>query len=218
MISRLPSTIEGPQSVNCFCGGSECYTAMNGIVLFLHRVLSSQSLQSNLIYNFTIMHAMSYRSEFLTCSSIVNIQEPILCFAVSLLSAVFRVGLPSCQIPTTMLDSISLTTSLLEVVISSTNERVFIRDLNDLSLQIIFHAWWASMNVDAKQPIPWNNSRHGPSWRFYLHCGIEETSSPGIICIVCHQVLQHPSEHGTGSKGNHLLAKAHIAKLNKLTE
>jgi len=164
------------------------------------------------------MHAMSYRSEFLTCSSIVNIQEPILCFAVSLLSAVFRVGLPSCQIPTTMLDSISLTTSLLEVVISSTNERVFIRDLNDLSLQIIFHAWWASMNVDAKQPIPWNNSRHGPSWRFYLHCGIEETSSPGIICIVCHQVLQHPSEHGTGSKGNHLLAKAHIAKLNKLTE
>jgi len=39
-----------------------------------------------------------------------------------------------------------------------------------------------------------------------------------MICIVCHQVLCHPSEHGTSSKGKHLLAKAHIAKLNELTE
>jgi hypothetical protein len=51
-----------------------------------------------------------------------------------------------------------------------------------------------------------------------LYCGIEETGSTGIICIVCHQVLHHPSEHGTSSMGKHLLAKAHIAKLNELTE
>jgi len=63
-----------------------------------------------------------------------------------------------------------------------------------------------------------NNSRHAPSWRFYLHCGIEETGSPGIICIVCHQVLRQPSEHGISSMGNHLLAKAHIAKFKDLTE
>jgi len=73
------------------------------------------------------------------------------------------------------------------------------------------------MNEGSKRPIAWNNSRHAPSWRFYLHCGIEETGSPGIICIVCHQVLRHPSEHGTSSMGKHLLAKAHIAKLNELT-
>jgi len=118
-----------------------------------------------------------------------------------------------------MLDSQSLNTSLLEVMISSKNERVFIRDLNDLTLQIIFDAWWASMNVGSKHSIAWKNSqRHAPSWRFYLHCGIEETGSPGIICIVCHQVLRHPSEHGTSSMGKHWLAKAHIAKLNELTE
>jgi hypothetical protein len=35
---------------------------------------------------------------------------------------------------------------------------------------------------------------------------------------VCHQVLRHPSEHGISSIGKHLLAKAHIAKSNKLTE
>jgi len=46
------------------------------------------------------------------------------------------------------------------------------------------------MNVDSKRPIAWNASRHGPSWRFYLHCGSEETGSPGIVCIVCHQVLR----------------------------
>jgi len=74
------------------------------------------------------------------------------------------------------------------------------------------------MNEGSKQPIVWNNSRHAQSWRFYLHCEIEETGSPGIICIVCHQVLRHPLQHGTSSMGKHLLAKAHIAKLNELTE
>jgi len=117
-----------------------------------------------------------------------------------------------------MSDKQSLNTSLLEVMMSSKHEPVFIRDLSDLTLQIIFDAWWASMNVGSKRPIAWKNSRHAPSWRFYLHCGIEKTSSPGIICIVCHQVLRHLSEHGTSSMGKHLLVKAHIAKLNELTE
>jgi len=74
------------------------------------------------------------------------------------------------------------------------------------------------MNVGSKLPIAWNNSRHVPLWQFYLHCGIEETGSPGIICIICHQCLRHLSEHGTSSMGKHLLAKGHFAKLNKLTE
>jgi len=115
-------------------------------------------------------------------------------------------------------DTQSLNTSLLEVMISSKYERVFIRDLSDLTLQIITDAWWVSMNVGSKRPIACKNSRHAPSWRFYLHCGIEETGSPGIICIVCHQDLRHPSEHETSSMGKHLIAKAHIAKLNELTE
>jgi len=74
------------------------------------------------------------------------------------------------------------------------------------------------MNVGSMRPIAWNNARHAPSWRFYLHCGIEDTGCPGIICIVCHQDLHHPSEHGTSSMGKYLLAKAHIAKLNTSTE
>ena len=102
-------------------------------------------------------------------------------------------------------------------MISSKNKQVFIHDLSDLPYHIIFHAWWASMNVGSKRPIAWNNSRHAPSWQFYLHCGIEETSSPGIISIVCHQVLRHPSEHGTNSMGKHLQEKVKIVKLNELT-
>jgi hypothetical protein len=117
-----------------------------------------------------------------------------------------------------MSDTQFLNTSLLEVMISSTNEHVFIRELSDLTLQIIVDAWWASMNVGSKRPIAWKNSSHAPSWRFYLHCAIEETGSLGIICIVCHQVLRHPSEHGIGSMRKRLLAKAHIAKSNELTE
>ena len=117
-----------------------------------------------------------------------------------------------------MSDTQSLNTSLPEVMISSKNERVFICDLSDLTLQIIFDAWWASMNVGSKRPIAWKNSRHVPLWQFYLHCGIEEIGSPDIICIVCHQVLPYPSEHGTSSMGKHLLAKAHIETLNKVTQ
>jgi len=74
------------------------------------------------------------------------------------------------------------------------------------------------MNEDSKRTIAWNNSRHAPSWRFDLHCGIAGTGYPGIICIMCHHVLRHPSEHGTSSMGKHLLPKAHIAKLNESTE
>jgi len=117
-----------------------------------------------------------------------------------------------------MSDSKSPNTSLLEVTISSKNEHLFIHDFSDHTLQIIFDAWWASMNVCSKRPTAWNHSSHAPSWRFYLHCGIEESSSPGIIFIICHHVLRHPSEHGTSSMGKHLLAKAHIAKLKELTE
>jgi len=124
----------------------------------------------------------------------------------------------SLQHPTAMSDSQSINTSLLEVMISSQNEGVFIRNLTHRTLQAIFDTWWASMNVGSKRHIGWKHSRLEPLWRFYLHCGIEETGSPGIICIVCHQVVCYPSEYGTSSMGNHLLAKAHIAKLNKLTE
>jgi len=117
-----------------------------------------------------------------------------------------------------MSDSKSFNTSLLNVIISSNNERVIILDFSNLALQIIFDACWASMKVDSKRPIARNHYRHAPSSRFYSHCGIDETGSPGIICMVRHQVLRDPSEHGTSSMGKHLLAKAHNAKLNELIE
>jgi hypothetical protein len=81
-----------------------------------------------------------------------------------------------------------------------------------------FDAWGTLMNVCSKYPIAWNNSRHASSWQFNLHCGIEKTGSPGIICIVCHQVLRHRSEHGTSSMGKYLWATAHIAKLSEFTK
>jgi hypothetical protein len=116
-----------------------------------------------------------------------------------------------------MSDTNSLNTWLPEVMISSKNEPVFVPDLSKLTLPIVFDAWWASLNVGLKRPIAGNKSRPAASWRFYSHCGIEETGSPGIICIVCHQVLRHLSEYGTSSMSEHLQAKADIAKFNKST-
>jgi len=74
------------------------------------------------------------------------------------------------------------------------------------------------MNVGSKCPIAWNDSWHAPWWQFYLHCGIEESGSHGIKCIVCCPVLHLPSEHGTSWIVKRMQAKASIAKLNKLTE
>jgi len=103
-------------------------------------------------------------------------------------------------------------------MISSKNECVLIRDLSDCTLQTLYGSWLASMNVGSKHPLASNNSEHAPLWSFYWHGGIEETGSPGMICIIRHQVLRHPSEHRTSAMGKHLLAKAHITKMKKPTE
>jgi len=74
------------------------------------------------------------------------------------------------------------------------------------------------MNQRSEWTIAWNNSRHSLSWQFYSHYGIEESGSLGIIYIVCHPVHCHPSGRGTRSMWRHLVAKAHIAKLDESTE
>jgi len=147
-----------------------------------------------------------------------NIEEPAFYIAITLLLTVSRGILPHSQIFTGISVSKYLKTSLLEVMISSKNERVFIHNLSDLTFQIIFDGGRASINVGLKHPIAWNHSTHVPSWWFYLHCGIEKTGSPEIICIVCHEVLRHPSAHGTSTMGTHFLASAYISKLTELIE
>jgi hypothetical protein len=34
--------------------------------------------------------------------------------------------------------------------------------LSDLTFPINFDAWWASIKVDLKRPVAWDDSRHGP--------------------------------------------------------
>jgi len=211
-------TIECPPGVNNSWRGSVSYTAINCVTLWLNWVLHGQSFQYVLVFNLTNMHAMSHRPYFFAWSCRVNIWEPAVGFTVSLPLAVFQVWLTRFPIPTAMSDSKSLNTSFLEVMISSKDERLCICGFSVCTVQIIFDAWWSWMNVGSKRPIGWNNSRHAPSWWFYLQCTIEETGNPGIICIVSHQVLLHLSEHGTSLTGNHLLPIAHIAKLKEVTE
>jgi len=103
-------------------------------------------------------------------------------------------------------------------MIFSNNERVFIHDLSNLTVPIIFNGYWASMNEGLKCSIAWNDSRHAPWWQFNLNYLIEEIGIPVIICIVCRQVPCHPAEHVTSSMWNHLMSQEHIAKLHELTE
>jgi len=103
-------------------------------------------------------------------------------------------------------------------MISSNNAHVFVRDLRDLSSPVILDTWWASMVAGLNCSMAWNNSRHAASWHFYLDCGIDNTGSPGIMCIIGYQVVRHPSDHWTSSMVKPLVAKWHIAKLNKSTK
>jgi len=165
------------------------------------------------------MHAISYRSGFyFACRFKVNIYEPAFYSTITLLLTATELELPSCQIPTAMSDSQCLNTSLLQIMVSPKNKRVFIHNWNHLTLQITFDVSGASLNIGSKRLMAWNNSRYAHTRQFYLHYRIEETGSPSSICIICHQVLCYPFEHQTSSMGKHLLAKARIAKVNLLTE
>jgi len=120
------------------------------------------------------------------CCSRVDIHEPALCLTITYLLAVSQVRLHSIQNSTTMSDSKSVFSSSLEVMMSSNNECVFTHDMSNLTFQSILHAWGASINVDSKSPFALNYSWNAPSWWWYLHCGIEETTLPGISFIICH--------------------------------
>jgi len=56
------------------------------------------------------------------------------------------------------------------------------------------------MNVGFTHPVAWKNSRHAPSWRFYLHCGNEGTGSISNNSSFCQK---HPGvpDGSDGSDG-----------------
>ena len=140
-ISLLPPKNEHQQSIHSFRAGAITYTAMKCLALYLNCIFNSQSFQYVLVYNFTTMHAMSHRAYFVVArSSWVNSYEPGFFSTIPYLLTSFQVRLRSCQIPTAISDPRSSYRLLLDVMMSSKNEHVFICDLNNLTLQIIFDA------------------------------------------------------------------------------
>jgi len=103
-------------------------------------------------------------------------------------------------------------------MMSCNHQNVFIRDLSYHTLEITVHTGWVSKNVGSEHPNVSNNSRPEPLWILNLYCGIEQTSIPGKICIVLHQILPHPSELVTRPMGKHMLATLHIAQLTELKD
>ena len=148
-----------------FCWVSAGYTATHCMALVLKWVFNGQSFQYFSVYSFTNLHARSRRSYFLLppgCT--VKPWKPAFYLTTTLLLMISQVELLSFQIRTAMVDLKSWTTLLLEVMISSKNEHIFIRDLSDLALQIICDSRWASMNVGSKRSIGWSYSRHAALW------------------------------------------------------
>lgn len=114
--------------------------------------------------------------------------------------------------------SSSIDISVLEVLSASDDRTVYIRDSDNTTLQSTFDSWWVSMNTTTKKPVNWNGRKSSPAWRFYKQCGIISDGTPAIICIVCHQILAHPSQVGASGMSKHLTSRVHIAKKNQLTD
>jgi len=74
-------------------------------------------------------------------SSRVNNEETALYITITYLSIVSQVKFHRYQIPIAMLHEQSLNTLLIQVIIAFNNERVFVWDLSDHTLQIPFNAW-----------------------------------------------------------------------------
>jgi len=162
---------------------------------------------------------MSHRSDlFLPRSSKVIIYEPAFFLTIKYLLIFTQGKYPRFHFLTAISYSKSLNTSLLDVMIYCKNGPVFICDVGDLTFRIMCDDWWASMNLSSKLHIGWNDSGHAPPRWYYSHYRCQETGRPGIVWIVCYQVLRHTSEQRTTWFRKHLLGNAHVAKWNKLTE
>jgi hypothetical protein len=148
-----------------------------------HDITTASSLYL-LEFNISNLHAMSHRSDVvLAFTSTINIEDPAFHQTVTCHLTVTEVQLSGIYYPTAMLNTQSSNPLFLVVMISSKNQLDFIRDLKDLTFQIFFDAWWASMIIVTMRTNGSNNSKHAPEWQLYLHYGIEETSSLGNRCI-----------------------------------
>jgi hypothetical protein len=183
-----------------FLWGLVSFTWTNCFILFLNWISNGQSCQYVLVYNFTSMNTTSHKLYFcVACSSNFNISEPTFHLIITSHLTVSQLELCSCWIPTNISDSQSVNISLLEVIQSSNNQGVFVRNLSDLDLYILFNTPWASITVGLMSSNVWNISWHPDLSRFYLHCGMEETGRPGIIYVIGYWVFCHLSEYEIGS-------------------
>jgi hypothetical protein len=89
-------------------------------------------------------------------------------------------------------------------------------DPTEKDLQMVFDAWWNELEVVTKKPITWKGQKTAKAWQFYKQCALSENDIPSIICIVCHQLLNHPAMTGTSAMSKHLNPREHIGKLNEL--
>jgi len=99
--------------------GLVLFTRTKRLELFQNIVFHGQYCQYDSVYNFKTMHNRSYFC--LSCSSKVTIYAPAIYSTLMWLLTVFQLELHTFQIPTTMSDSESLNTMLLEVVMSSSS-------------------------------------------------------------------------------------------------
>ena len=106
------------------------YLATKCLVSFLNGIFDSPSCLYHPVYNFTTIQSMTHTAYYcLACSSRFNIETAAFYSTIILLLTVSQPDLHSFPIPTTMLDSQSMNISLIEVMTSSKNKRVYFHDL-----------------------------------------------------------------------------------------
>lgn len=111
------------------------------------------------------MDAISDRYDFVHArSSMVSSQEAALYLPITCVLIVPQIEMDSFKLCSALSDSHSLNALLLEVMTLPKYKHHYVHNFSDITLQILFDAWRASMNVVLKHPLGCNNCRHTPSW------------------------------------------------------
>jgi hypothetical protein len=69
-----------------------------------------------------------------------------------------------------------------------------------------FVAWWLLTDFGKKKRVHWDSRHQANYWKQFEQVTHGKTGKPGVICVKCNAVLDHPSNghYGTSSMNKYI--------------
>ena len=100
---------------------------------------------------------------------------------------------------------------------------VYIRSPVDRQLMDAFDIWHVSCNWKPEKEnnrkygkLNWDSTKYSQSWEMFEQCAFVKDGYPQISCIVCLNLMQHPSINGNKTMNDHVEGAVHKKNIAKL--